>query len=37
VVCLNDTVNMIYCRTSVNIPCLIHPVRGFDSISLKFL
>jgi len=28
---------MIYFKTCEYIPCLIHPVRGFESISLKFL
>jgi len=31
------TVNMISFKTSVNIPYLMHPVRGFESIPLKYL
>jgi len=37
VICLNDTINVISVRTRTDIPGLIHPFRGFESISLKFL
>jgi len=31
------TVSMMFCTTSENIVCLVHPVRRFVSISHKFL
>jgi hypothetical protein len=31
------TINVISLRTRANIPCLINRVRGFESISLRFL
>ena len=31
------TINMISLWTRADIPCLMHPIGGFESVSLKFM